>query len=104
MKIYDDIRILFRLASTATFALEILDEGCRIVAKIAEINRLTALAEEQEPVEDLEQFTRRLMDTMQSKAREYKIEEERDNDTHVQRIACPLSARVRRNDVIAQAD
>lgn len=41
--------------------LEVRDELCRVSSKIAEVNGLAALLEEEETVEDLEQFGGRLM-------------------------------------------
>ena len=54
-------RILLFAALRRTVALEIADESRRVVPDIAVVDGLTTLAKEQQAVEYLEQFGRRLV-------------------------------------------
>ena len=44
--------------------LKVLDHRHRLLADIAKVDRLSACAEQQQPIKDLEEFTRGLMDSM----------------------------------------
>ena len=52
---------------TRTVPLKVADEGARALANIAKVHRLPALAEEQQPVEHLEQLRGRLVDRAQDR-------------------------------------
>ena len=54
-------RILLFAALRRTVALEIADESRRVVPDVAVVDGLTTLAKEQQAVEYLEQFGRRLV-------------------------------------------
>ena len=57
------IRIFIGTAVTGTIPLEVVNHCMRILSYITEVDLLPTLAEEQETVEDLEQFRRRLVDS-----------------------------------------
>jgi hypothetical protein len=57
------IRVSVRMASRGTVALEIIEHGRRSFTDATKVHSLASLLEEQETVKDLEQLSRRLMNT-----------------------------------------
>ena len=66
MGIIMNLRVLFRSTGLRTIALEVVNQRLRVVSQVTEVNSLTTLAKEQQPVESLEQFGGRLMDAKRS--------------------------------------
>ena len=57
-----NVRVLVLTALSSTVALEVVDERGRVVSNVAEVDSLSALAEEEEAVEYLEELGGGLMD------------------------------------------
>lgn len=57
-----NLRVLLGTTRRSTVALEVFDHSARVFTNVTEVYSLTTLAEEQETIEDLEEFRRRLVD------------------------------------------
>ena len=56
-----DVRVLIGSTGPGSITLEVTEHLCCVVSKITEVDRFTALPQQQQPVEDLEQLSGRLM-------------------------------------------
>jgi hypothetical protein len=57
------IRVGTSLVGTS---VEVFDEGRRVLAEVSEVNSLSSLLKEEETIESLEKFGRRLMDSSEN--------------------------------------
>ena len=57
----DNLRVLFWSASPGSISLKVVNQSGRIMSKITEIDGLPALPQQQQPIKDLEELGRRLM-------------------------------------------
>ena len=82
-----NVRVGVLRARIAALLLEVPKELGRVVADITEVDRLPALAEEQEPIKYLEQLGRRLVDRAEdSLAVIRKLTKEADNSPSALRV------------------
>jgi hypothetical protein len=97
-----NLRILIRSTRPGSIPLKVIDRSRGILSKITKIKCFSTLPQQQQPVENLEEFRRRLVNPKRSFSSTFHKLRDREV-THVQRIACPLSAKVLRKLTIAQA-
>ena len=95
-------RVLFGSTGPGSVLLEVTEQSGRIMSEVTKVDSLSTLPQQQQPVEDLEKFGGRLVNPVYSFSPRSKTRQKRKM-THVQRTACPLSAKVLRKLTIAQA-
>ena len=56
-----NIRVLSGFTSSRAIALEVVEEGRRVVSQVTKVDGFSSLLQQQQPIEDLKELSRRLM-------------------------------------------